>query len=381
MDFNIPEECILVRNMVREFVKQELEPIANDIDEKEKIPEDIIQKMKSLGFFGMTIPEAYGGSGFSLLAYCFAVFELAKVGFAYRSLISINNGLISKSILLGGTEEQKNRYLPEFARGDKIAAFALTEPEAGSDAASIKTKADRQGSLYILNGTKHFITNGPIADVVLVVASTDKSLGTKGGITAFLVDRGTPGFSLGAIHKTMGLLGEPLCELVFENCAVPEKNVLGEVGRGFSLIMESIDEGRATISAAAIGAAEKLLEMSVEYAKLRVQFGKPIAEFGVVQSMLADMATELYAAKMMLYHTIWKLERGEKVTKEAAMLKLYSSEMANRVVDLALQVHGGFGYMRGSFVERAYRDLRCMKIVEGTSQIQKLIIARQLLKS
>jgi acyl-CoA dehydrogenase len=295
-------------------------------------------------------------------------------------LISINNGLVPKSILLGGTEEQKRRYLPDIATGDKIAAFALTEPEAGSDAASIKTKAEKQGDAYILNGIKHFITNGPMADVVLVVAATDAALGAKGGITAFLVEKGAAGFSTGAVHKAMGLHGEPLGELIFDHCMVPEGSVLGEIGKGFGLIMASIDEGRATISAAAIGAVEKLLEMSVEYAKMRVQFGRPIAAFGMVQSMLADMATELYAAKMMLYHTIWKLEQGENVTKEAAMLKLYSSEMANRAADLALQIHGGFGYMRGSFVERAFRDLRFLKIVEGTSQIQKLIIARQLLK-
>ena len=380
MDFTIPEECHLVGNMVREFVRQELEPIAEQIDENDKIPDGVIRKMKELGFFGMTIPEAYGGSGFSLLAYCFAVFELAKVGFAYRSLISINNGLVPRSILLGGTEEQKNRYLPGFARGDKIAAFALTEPEAGSDAASIKTRAEARDGNFVLNGTKHYITNGPIADVILVVASTDRSLGAKGGISAFLVDRETPGFSVGTIHKAMGLLGEPLGELIFEDCMVTAENILGEVGKGFGLIMESIDEGRATISAAAIGAAEKLLDLSVEYAKERVQFGKPIADSGMVQSMLADMATELYAARMMLYDTIWKLEQGQKVTKEAAMLKLYCSEMANRTADLALQIHGGFGYMRGSFVERAYRDLRCLKLVEGTSEIQRLIIARQLLK-
>lgn len=380
MDFEIPEECFLVRNMVKEFVRQELEPIANDIDERDEIPEDIIRKMKSLGFFGMTIPEAYGGLGFSLLAYCFGVFELAKVGMAYRSLISINNGLVPRSILLGGTEEQKRRYLPDIATGDTIAAFALTEPEAGSDAASITTRADKQGDAYILHGTKHFITNGPIADVVLVVAATDAALGAKGGITAFLVEKGAAGFSTGAVHKAMGLRGEPVGELIFDHCMVPEGSVLGEIGKGFGLIMASIDEGRATISAASIGAVEKLLEMSVAYAKMRVQFGRPIAAFGMVQSMLADMATELYAAKMMLYHTIWKLEQGNNVTKEAAMLKLYSSEMANRAADLALQIHGGFGYMRGSFVERAFRDLRFLKIVEGTSQIQKRIIARQLLK-
>jgi acyl-CoA dehydrogenase len=380
MDFTIPEACKMIQNSARDFMKNEVEPIASDIDEADEVPEDILRKMKSLGFFGITIPEEYGGSGFDLLAYCFAIFELAKVGFVYRSLVSINNGLFPRILLVAGTEKQKQRYLPDIARGEKIAAFALTEPEAGSDAAGVKTWAEKQGKNFILNGTKHFITNGPSADVVLVVAATDTNLRARGGISVFLVDKGTPGFSVGTVHKAMGLHGEPMGELVFENCVVPHENLVGEAGRGFQIIMVGIDEGRATISAAGIGAAEKLLELSVDYAKHRLQFGKPIAEFGAVQVMLADMATEIYAAKTMLYHTVWKLEQGEKVTKEASMVKLYSSEMANRVADMAVQIHGGYGYMRGSFVERAYRDLRCLKLVEGTSQIQQIIITKELMK-
>lgn len=380
MDFEIPEGCSLIKNIVRDFVRGELEPISETVDELDNIPEDVVQKMRELGFFGITIPEEYGGAGLGLLEYCFAIMELVKVGLAYRSLISINNGLVSRCILLAGTEEQKRTYLPAMAKGKKVAAFALTEPNAGSDAANIQTTAVQEGERFILNGTKHFITNGPIADVALVVAVTDESRRADGGITAFLVDKGTPGFSTGVTHKMMGLRGEPAGELIFEDCAVAARNVLGGVGEGFGLIMKCLDEGRATISAAAIGVAEKLLELSINYAKQRKQFGKPICEFEGIQFFLADMATELYAAKMILYNTIWKLERGMEITKEASMLKLYSSEMVNRVADKALQIQGGYGYMRDNFVERAYRDVRMLKIVEGTSEIQRLIIAKELLK-
>jgi acyl-CoA dehydrogenase len=380
MDFEIPEQCSIICKMVRDFVRKELEPIATTVDESENIPEEIVQKMKDLGFFGMTIPAEYGGSGFGLLEYCFAIQELVKAGLAYRSLISINNGLVSKCILMGGSEEQKKRYLPAMATGDKISAFALTEPQAGSDLAGIETTAVRAGDTFILNGTKHFITNGPTAHVALVVAVTDRSLRAKGGITCFLVDRGTPGFSVGAQYKTMGLRGEPIGELVFEDCVVPVRNVLGGVGEGFPLIMQCLAEGRATISAAAIGAAEKLLELSIDYAKLREQFGKPIGTFQAIQSMLADMATELCAARLMLYKTIWEIEQGKDVMMQASMVKLFSSEMVNRVADMAVQIHGGFGYTRENFIERAYRDVRFLRIVEGTSEIQRLIIARGLLR-
>jgi len=282
--------------------------------------------------------------------------------------------------LAGGTEEQKNKYLPAIASGEKIAAFGLTEPGAGSDAASIRTTADKVGDNYCINGTKHFITNGPTADVVLVVALTDKVRRANGGVTAFLVDKGTPGFSVGTIEKTMGMRGEPIGELVFEDCNVPKENVLGKVGQGFPLIMKSLVEGRATISAAAIGVAEKLLEMSINYSREREQFGKPICKFQATQIKLADMATELHAATVMLYHTMWMIEQGKDVTKEASMLKLYTSEMVNRVADMALQIHGGYGWIRENFIERAYRDVRVLRIVEGTSEIQRTIIARELLR-
>jgi len=381
VDFGIPEECIMIKNKMKDFVKKELELIANDIDDNNKIPEKVVQKMKELGFFGMTIPKKYGGEGLSLLAYCFAIFELAKVGLAYRSLIAINNGLVSRSILLGGSEEQKKRYLPAIAKGAKIAAFAITEPEAGSDVAGIRTAAVRKGEMFVLNGAKHFITNGPIADIVLVVAINEESPRAKEQIIALLVEKGTPGFFVGTAYETMGLHGEPLGELVFRDCIVPTENELGEVEKGFNLIMKSLNEGRATISAGAIGAAEKLLELSIDYSKPKRQLGKAISELGAIQSMLAEMATEIYATKMMLYHTIWKIERGEIATKEASMLKLYSSEMVNRLANMAIRIYANFGSFFDSHVDRIFRDVRCLKIVEGTSEIQKLIIARQLLKN
>ena len=379
VDLHIPPNCLLIKNIVRDFVKGELEPIADMVDEADHIPEEVIAKMKALGFFGMTIPEEYGGAGLSLLEYCFAIEELVQAGLTFRSLISINNGLVARALLLAGTEEQKKTYLPAMAKGKKVAAFALTEPDAGSDAANIKTTATHEREYFVLNGTKHFITNGPVADVALVVAVTDESNRAGGGITTFLVDKGTPGFSVGVTHKMMGLRGEPVGELIFEDCLVPVKNVLGELGKGFSLIMKCLDEGRATISIAAIGIAEKLLEISIDYSKKRLQFGKPICEFEAIQLSLANMATEIYASKLMLYDTIWKLEEGQEVTKEAAMLKLYASEMVNRVADRALQIQGGYGYMKDNFVERAYRDVRVLKIVEGTSDIQRLVIAKRIL--
>jgi acyl-CoA dehydrogenase len=379
MDFHIPPNCLLIKNIVRDFVKGELEPIADMVDETDHMPEDVIAKMKELGFFGMTIPEEYGGAGLSLLEYCFAIEELVQAGLTFRSLIAINNGLVARALLLNGSEEQKKTYLPAMAKGKMIAAFALTEPDAGSDAANIKTTATNEREYFVLNGTKHFITNGPIADVALVVAVTDESRRKSGGITTFLVDKGTTGFSVGVTHKMMGLRGEPVGELIFEDCLVPARNVLGELGQGFSLIMKCLDEGRATISIAAIGIAEKLLEISIDYSKKRIQFGKPICKFEAVQLMIADMATEIYASKLMLYDTIWKLEEGQQVTKEAAMLKLSASEMVNRVADRALQIQGGYGYMKDNFIERAYRDVRVLKIMEGTSDIQRLIIAKKVL--
>jgi acyl-CoA dehydrogenase len=354
MDFTIPKELELLQNMTRDLVKKELEPVANDVEDNSKIPEHLVEKMKQLGYFGLTIPPEYGGTGLGLLGYSLVIEELAKTHIAFFLLISTNNSIGGKPIVNFGTEEQKKKYLPRLATGELRTAFALSEPEAGSDAANLKTTAVKDGDDFVLNGTKHFITGGPYADVFTVVALTDKKLRARGGISCFIVEKGTPGFSVGSIHRPMGLAGSQQSELIFKNCRVPAANLLGKEGDGFRIAMHALDHGRVVAGADALGAAEKLLELSTEFAKQRVTFGKPIAERQAIQWI--------------------------GIGREAAMVKLYATEMANRVADKALQIHGGIGYMKEYPVERMYRDLRVTRIWEGTSEIQRLVIAKDLLK-
>jgi acyl-CoA dehydrogenase len=286
-------------------------------------------------------------------------------------------------ILFDGTKEQKEKYLPKIACGEWTAAFALTEPEAGSDAANIKTTAELNGDHYLLNGRKQFITNGDCAHLFTTLAVTDKTKGSRGGITAFIVENDMPGFSVGKVEKKMGLNGSFVSELLFDNCVVPKENVIGGeamVGQGFKTAMRVLDKGRLAMGACAVGASQKLLDMSVDYAKQRVQFGKPIGEFQLIQGMLADMATELYAGRQMLYHAACLRDQGKSISREAAMVKLFCTEMACRVADKAVQIHGGMGYMKELPVEMFYRDLRLYRIFEGTSEIQRIVIARDLLK-
>lgn len=384
MDFEIPENLRLMRDTVRRFVKKELEPISRQVEEEDRIPDDVIEKMRELGMFGLAIPEEYGGSGLSCLGECLVYEELGKVNACFRTRIGTNNGIGSQGIVLDGTPDQKQRYLPKLASGEWIGCFALTEPEAGSDAANIQTTAELDGDHWVLNGRKHFITNGNIADVVTVFALTDRTKRAKGGITAFIVEKQFPGFYVCAIERKMGMRGSHTCELIFDNCLVPRENVIGgeaKVGKGFKTAMKTLDKGRLTLGASSLGAAHKLLELSIQYAKQRVQFGKPIAHFQAIQMMLADMATQIYATRQMIYHAAWLRDTtGSSVVQEAAMVKLFSSEMANRIADMAVQIHGGMGYMKDYPVERFYRDLRLTRIYEGTSEIQRLVIARELLK-
>jgi acyl-CoA dehydrogenase len=383
MDFQIPENLRIMQDTIRRFVNQELDPISQKVEEEDQIPEDIVQQMRELGLFGLAIPEEYGGLGLGTVGECLVYEELSKTNAAFRSRIGTSNGIGSMGILFDGTEEQKKKYLPKIASGEWTSCFALSEPEAGSDAANIKTTADRHGDHFILNGLKHFITNGDIADIATVIALTDKDKRTRGGITAFVVEKGTPGFSVGTIERKMGLRGNHTCELIFDNCQVSVAQVIGGeplIGQGFKTAMSVLDKGRLTLGASALGAAQKLLELSIEYAKQRVQFGKPIAQFQSVGNMLADMATEIYAARQMLYHAAWLRDQGKKVIKEASMVKLFCTEMACRVVDNAVQIFGGMGYMKDFPVERFYRDLRLYTLYEGTSEIQRLVIARELTK-
>lgn len=380
MDFEIPENIRLMRDTAQRFIKNDLEPISQQVEEEGKIPESIEQKMRELGLFGMAIPEEFGGLGLNTLGECVINEEFGKINACFRSRFGTNNGIGSQGILIDGTPEQKNQYLPKIASGQWTAAFALTEPNAGSDAANIQTKAVRQGEGYLLNGLKHFITNGDIADVVTVMAVTDKSKGPK-GVTAFIVEKIFPGFSVGKIDRKMGLHGNRTAELVFEDCFVPAKNIIGlEEGKGFVTAMKVLEKGRITISAVCVGVGQFCLDQSIAYAKQRIQFGKPIAANQAIQWMLADMAVSIYAGRQMVYHTAWCRDQKQRVLQQAAMCKVFCSEMAGRAADAALQIHGGMGYMKESPIERMYRDIRLFRIFEGTSEIQRMVIARELLK-
>jgi acyl-CoA dehydrogenase len=380
MDYELPESLRLMRDTARRFVKNELEPISQKVEEEEKVPESVVQKMREMGFFGLSIPEEYGGMGLGTLGECVMNEEFGKTNACFRSRFGTNNGIGSQGILIDGTPEQKEKYLPRIASGEWTAAFALTEPNAGSDAANIQTKAEKKGDVYLLNGLKHFITNGDIADVSTVMAVTDKTKGPR-GVTAFIVEKTFPGYSVGKIDKKMGIHGNNTSEIVFEDCQVPAKNIIGlQDGRGFATAMKVLEKGRITIGATCVGTAQYCLDLSIAHSKQRVQFGKPICVNQAIQWMLADMAISIYTARQIVYHTAWCRDQKQKVTQQAAMVKVYCTEMVNRVVDSALQVHGGMGYMKESPIERIYRDMRLFRIFEGTSEVQRMVISRELLK-
>ena len=381
MDYEIPENLRLMQDTIRRFVNKDLEPVSQKVEEEDHIPEEIVQKMRELGLFGLSIPEEYGGLGLGTFGECLVYEELTKTNACFRSRIGTSNGIGSMGILLDGTEDQRQRYLPRIASGEWTTCFALSEPEAGSDAGNVQTTAVREGEYFILNGLKHFITNGDVADLSTVITLTDKEKRARGGITAFVVEKGMPGFYVGTIERKMGIRGSHTAELIFDNCRVPVGNIIGGepmIGQGFKTAMRVLDKGRLTMGACALGAAQRLLEMCIDYSKERVQFGKPIASFQSVQNMLADMATEIYAARQMLYHAATLRDSGKKVIKEASMVKLFCTEMANRVGNSAVQIFGGMGYMKDFPVERFFRDLRLYTIYEGTSEIQRMVIAREL---
>ncbi|KKM10105.1 acyl-CoA dehydrogenase [Clostridiales bacterium PH28_bin88] len=380
MDFTLPEEVQVLRRTIRKFVEEVVDPRSQEIEETEKIPQEIIDQAKEMGLFGISIPEEYGGTGLSTLEHCIITEELSRTQKALGSLIGAHTGIGSTGIVKFGSEELKRKYLPRMARGELIAAFALTEPNAGSDAANLQTTAVLKGDKWILNGMKHFITNGPVADIVTVMAVTDKSKGARGGITAFAVEKNFPGFSVGTIEKKMGMKGAYTSELIFEDCEVPKENVIGEVGRGYANALRILNKGRITLGASCVGSCQKLLEFSTVYAQQRVQFGQPIASFQAIQWMLAEMATLTEAARWLTYRTAWAADQGDPVIKESSMVKLFASETLAKVADMAVQIHGGMGYMKEYPIERFYRDARISRIYEGTNEIQKLIISGQLLK-
>lgn len=375
----LTDELEQMKTMIKSFVDNEVEPYAQQIEDEDAIPPHLIEKAKELGLFGISIPEEYGGIGLNTVGKVAVLEQLGRTHNGYVSLISAHTGIGSTGIVKLGSEYLKQKYLPDMASGKKIAAFALSEPGAGSDATNISTQAEKRGNEWILNGTKHFITNAPVADLFTVFAVTDKEKGAKGGITAFLVERDFPGLIVGKKDKKMGLRGSYTAQVIFENCIVPEENVIGEVGMGYMNALRILGEGRVGLAARAVGSCDKLIELSASYANERVQFGQPIAVNQGIQWMLADMATETEAARALTMMAAEKIDAGEKVIKEAAMAKLYASEVFNKVADKALQIHGGIGYIAEYPVERFYRDARITQIYEGTNEIQRVIIARKIL--
>ncbi|MDI6753331.1 MAG: acyl-CoA dehydrogenase family protein [Thermodesulfobacteriota bacterium] len=383
MDFTIPYELRDLVSSLKKFINNEIKPLQESHqDENGCIPEEIRKKVRlrsrELGFYGADFPEECGGGGLSNLGMTLLREEIGRSGLELADSIFGEAGAMSQ-ILLECNGEQKERYLLPAIRAEKLSCFALTEPNAGSDAAAIETKAQKEGDEFILNGRKHFISNGPYADFAIVFAVTDRELRAKGGITCFLVDRDTRGFSLGRIQQHMGG-GDRLGELIFEDCRVPARNVLGKVGAGFLLAMKRVGEGRLRLTALFMGMADKCLQLALDYAKQRVQFGKPIARYQAIQWMLVDMSVEIHASRLMLYHAAWKADQGMDIIRESGMAKLYSSEMLCRAADKALQIHGGMGYMKECPIEGIYRKARASRIGEGTSEIQRILLARKLLQ-
>ncbi len=376
-----PETQMLLEEGVRRFVQEVLVPREEEVADTDQIPADIVSQMKEIGLFGLSLPEEYGGLGVTMEEEVRIAFELGQTSPAFRSLIGTNNGIGAMGIYLDGTDEQKNHYLPSLASGDLIGSFALTEPEAGSDAASLKTTAVRDGDHYILNGTKRFITNAPEAGIFTVMARTDSTIKGAGGISAFIVEAKTPGLSLGKIDKKMGQKGAHTCDVIFEDCKVPAANLIGNrEGVGFKTAMKVLDKGRLHIAAVAIGAAKRMLRDALEFAMNRKQFGHPISDFQLVQGMLADSKTEIYAAECMVIDAARKRDDGKDVSIEASCAKYFATEMCGRVADRAVQIHGGSGYVSDYAVERFYRDVRLFRLYEGTSQVQQVIIARGLIR-
>jgi acyl-CoA dehydrogenase len=366
---------------VRRFVTEECVPIEAKVSEDDRVPDSIIAQMRELGLFGLSIPTDYGGLGLTMEEEVLVCFELGQTSPAFRSVIGTNVGIGSQGIVMFGSEAQKNEWLPKLASGEMVASFALTEPGAGSDAASVKVSAVKDGSDYVVNGTKRFITNAARAGMFTLLARTDPSKKGAGGISAFIVPAKTPGITIGKPEKKMGQQGAHIHDVIFENARVPESLRLGKEGEGFKVAMQVLDRGRLHISAVCVGVAERLIREAVTYAREREQFGQKIAEFQLIQGMLADCKTEAYAARCMVLETARKRDRGEPVSMEAACCKYFASEMVGRVADKAVQIFGGAGYVADYGIERFYRDVRIFRLYEGTSQIQQIVIARNLLRS
>ena len=371
----------VILETVSRFVKERLIPIEEECSENDRIPQDVVDEIRDLGLFGLSIPEEYDGLGLTLEEEMMVVFELCHASPIFRSVIGTNVGIGALGIVIDGTEEQKRKYLPKLASGEIIGSFALTEPDAGSDAASLRTTAVKEGDEYVLNGTKRFITNAPEAGLFTVFARTNPEDKGAGGISAFLVEKGTPGLSLGRNEKKMGQWGGHVCDVLFDNCRVPASSIIGErEGIGFKTAMKILDKSRTHIAAVCVGAGERILDEALAYAMERKQFNKPISEFQLIQAMLADSKAELYAARSMVLETARKYDLKKNISTESSCCKLFASEMVCKVADRAVQILGGSGYIRDYAIERFYRDVRLFRLYEGTSQIQQLIIARNMIK-
>jgi acyl-CoA dehydrogenase len=376
------ETLNILLDSIARFVREVLVPNEALVAETDTIPPAIVAQMRELGLFGLSIPEAYGGLELSMEEEVRVAFEIARTSPAFRSLIGTNNGIGSQGIVIDGTQAQKQHYLPKLASGEIIGSFALTEADSGSDAASLRTSAVRDGDFYILNGSKRYITNAPEASIFTVMARTDPIKRGASAISAFIVEKDTPGLSLGKIDKKMGQQGAHTCDVIFENCRVPAANIIGgKEGVGFKTAMKVLDKGRLHIAAVCVGAAERMLADALAYAMERQQFGQPIAQFQLIQAMLADSKAEIYAARSMVLDCARRRDKQEDISTEASCCKLFASEMCGRVADRSVQIHGGAGYISEYAAERFYRDVRLFRIYEGTTQIQQIVIARNMIKA
>jgi acyl-CoA dehydrogenase len=375
-----PETFGQLLETVERFVRDRLVPREDEVEQTERVPDDVVDEMRELGLFGLSIPEAYGGLGLSMSEEAQVAFRLGGAAPAFRSVFGTNNGIGSQGLLMDGTAEQKAKYLPRLASGEIVGSFALTEAESGSDAASLRTRAVRDGDHYVLDGAKRFITNAPHAELFTVFARTDPDAAGGRGVSAFLVEAGTPGLTVAGPYAKMGQRGSPVADVHFDACRVPAAQRLGREGEGFRTAMKVLDRGRLHIAAFCVGVAERLIRDAVAYASGRRQFGRPIAEFQLVQAMLADSQAECFAARAMVESAARTYDAAGAATLQASCAKMFASEMVGRVADRAVQIHGGSGYVAGLAVERLYRDVRLFRLYEGTTQIQQIVIAREMLR-
>lgn len=378
MDFELTDNQKMIRTMVRKFAEDEIEPVASELDEKSEYPTEILNKMAPKGLMGIMIPKEYDGAGLNAISFAIVIEEISKKCAATGVITEVHNSLVSWPIMEYGTEEQKEKYLPILAKGEEIGAFGGTEPNAGSDLGAMETTAEVEGDYYIINGQKTFITSGSKAGILIVFAKTDKEKGRK-GISAFIVESDMEGFEVGDVYDKMGINANHVAELFFNDMKVPKENLLGEEGEGYKIALSALDRGRIGIAAQAVGIAQRALDESIEYSQQREQFGRPISKFQAIQWKLADIETRIQAARLLVYKAAMAEEKDGKVTKNAAMAKLFASKLAVDAADNAIQIHGGYGYIKEYIVERLFRDAKITEIYEGTSEVQKMVISRDLL--